>query len=391
MKKLTIILLLFALFSCQKEQDKETPKVYDLSGFAQKGPFLLGSEVAIIELNNNLTPTGKVFFSDIENDKGYFSFPKVEFESNFVQLKVVGEYYNEVIGSVNSLSEITLKSIVDISSNSTVNVNIITHLVQDRTLELVENGLTYLVAYNQAYNELLTIFHLDDIITKRPENLDLKTSDISGGILLVISAIIQSNIGSGYNFPEFLVLLTNDFKDNGLIDNEIVQNALGTSGLVLDMKKVKDNLTLRYKELGETIDPYSAQNILKDFNDLNSFPTIFDESFQNSYAGYINLINRGDTINIDKSKSYAVAIKGNANTDISNIQIRITSTSGNFSTSGVNWYLEENRKIYLMEYGVNDLIIPFEFSDSGEIQLELFIVTHTSSMVKYPKITIKWK
>lgn len=388
MRKLCLLFLtIIVTASCQKESGDKT---YNLSGHAQKGPFLMGSEVTIIELDDGLNPTGKVFFSTIEDNFGYFSFPDVEFRSNYVQLKVEGEYYNEVIGGVNSLSEIILQSIVDISDNSTININTITHLVQARTLQLVKNGMDYRSAYEQAYNELLTIFFLENKDFDRPESLDLCISDTNGGILLLVSSIIQSNIGSGLNFSEFLTLLANDFKDNGLIDNELIQKTIGTSGLVLDIEDIIDNLTSRYAELGQSIEPYEGKQFLNNFKKMNSYETIFDAAFPESIGTYENVINTGDSIIVDQNKSYAIAIKGSNDSDIINIQIRITSSSDNFSTSGIDWYTEGNRKIYLMDYDQTDFIIPIEFYESGELELELFIVTHSSSMVDYPKINISW-
>lgn len=382
---LFVIILITA--SCQKESGE---KAYNLSGHAQKGPFLMGSEVTIIELDDGLGPTGKVFFSTIEDNFGYFSFPDVEFRSNYVQLKVEGEYYNEVIGGVNSLSEIILQSIVDISDNSTININIITHLVQARTLQLVKNGMDYSSAYEQAYHELLKIFFIENGDFIKPESLNLCVSDVNGGILLLVSSIIQSNIGSGLIFSEFLTLLANDFKDNGIIDNEIVQKTMGTSGLVLDMEDIIDNLTSRYADLGQAIAPYAGKQFLRNFKKMNSYGTIFDAAFPESYGAHENLINTGDSVFIDQDKSYAIAIKGGDDSDIVNIQIRITSSSDNFSTSGIDWYIEGNRKIFLMDYDGADLVVPFEFDESGELLLELFIVTKSSSMVKYPKVNISW-
>lgn len=385
-----LILFFFVLISCQKEDETKLPKTYDLSGLAQKGPFLLGSDVTIIELNNELNPTGKVFFSTIEDNSGYFSFPDVVFESKFIQIKVEGEYYNEVIGCVNSMSEIILYSIVNISDNSIININIITHLVQARAIQLFKEGINFSDAYNQAFNELLAIFYVENTGFSKPENLDLTASDSNGGILLLISSIIQSNICSGMIFSEFLTSLTNDFKDNGNIDNEIIHRTLATSGLVLNLQDIRNNLISRYEDIGRSIEPYSGNQFLKDFNNRNSFATIFDGVFPVTVGGYKNLINKGDTVYIDKNQLYTIAINGKEESGISNIQIAITSTSNNFSTSGVDWYIEGNTKRYLKDFDNSDLTIPIEFTGSGSMELELFIVVKPSGMIKYPKIEIIW-
>lgn len=237
-----------------------------------------------------MDPTGKVYFSTIEDNLGYFSFPNVAFESNFVQPKIEGKYYNEVFNGVNNFSEIILNSIVDITDNSLLNINIITHLVQARTLELVKNGAAYNIAYEQSLSELLSVFCLEGNKHNRPEHYDISSSDSDGGVLLLISSIIQSNIGSGLNFTEFLTLLTGDFKDNGIIDDSLLQRTLGTSGLVLDIQEIRNNLISRYSELGQTINPYIGQQFLSEFNRLNPYPTVFDGTFPNTTGDFINLV-----------------------------------------------------------------------------------------------------
>ncbi len=118
--------------------------------------------MTIIELNNELNPTGKVFFSTVEDNSGYFSFPDVVFETDFIQVRVEGKYFDEVFGAVNALSVIILQSIVDISDNSTINVNIITHLVQARAIQLVKDGMNFSDASDQAFNELLALFYVEN-------------------------------------------------------------------------------------------------------------------------------------------------------------------------------------------------------------------------------------
>ena len=383
--------MLLVLFSCQKNEETSI-KTYNLSGLAQKGPFLTGSEVTIIELNNQLNPTGKVFFSTIEDNTGYFAFPDVEFESKYIQLKVDGDYYNEVFGGVNNFSEIILQSIVDISNNSVINVNIITHLVQARTFVLVKSGLSFNEANEQAYDEFLALFFIENPEINRPENLDLTSSDADGGVLLLVSSIIQSNIGSGKNFSEFMTGLTNDFKDNGNIDIQIFQKALATSGFVLNIQEVRQNLISRYSSLGKSIDPHSGSQFLRNFNMNNTFPTIFDGIFPSDVGEYTNLIHKGDTVYIDKDQSYTIAINGFSETGIRNIWLSITSTSNNFTTDGVDWYIDGNKKTIVINNDINNLSIPIEFSGSGNLTIEMGMPTiFSGNLVKYPKTEVIWE
>lgn len=384
-----VLLIFFALWSCNKSEDG--PYTTNVSGFAQKGPFLKGSDVTIIELSENLTPTGKTFFSTIEDNFGYFSMPDVSFESQYIQVKAEGKYYNEVLGGVSAFNEITLYAIASISETSTINANIITHLIQARLLTLINGGMDYSTSKNQAFNELLDIFYIEVSDISSPEALDLTSSDIGGGVLLLISSIIQNSINSGMSFVEYFTTLTSDFKDNGIIDSEIIQRTLGTGGLVLDLDKVIQNLISRYSELGQTINPNAAKDFLENFNNETTFPTIFDSIFPTEYNGSINLICEEDTLFINETTNYSISMNCQSGYGIPNIQVAITSTSDNFTTYGVDWYIDGDTRRYIQDFDDTMLEIPFSFNNSGSLKLELFVLTQSSAgMVEYPEIIIVW-
>jgi len=390
MKRIVFIVLsVMILFSCNKEDEISKKKTYDLSGLAQKGPFLKGSDVSIIELDNDLNPTGKIYNSTIEDNSGYFSIPEIELESNYIQIKVEGGYYNEIIGEINSADEIILYSISDISKSSTLNVNLLTHLIQARTTALMKEDINFTEAKNQAYDEILNIFHIENEDLIEPEKMDLTSSEISGGILLMISSIVQNDINSGMSFMEYLTSLTVDYKDNGEIDTENIRKTIASSALVLDLNKVVDNLIKKYSELGKNINPNSAISMLKNFNEKTEFPTYFDGIFPAEHNNSKNLISQKDTIVINKSESYSISINLEQDPNLSNIQVLVTSTSENYSTSGVEWFEDGNSKRILKNFDGTMLTIPFLFEESGSLTINLFIVT-ASGMVEYPKKVIIW-
>jgi len=385
---IVLMFLVVAFLACDKNE-AGGPYAANVSGLAQKGPFLKGSDVTIIELSDNLIPTGKTFFSTIEDNSGYFSIPEISFESQYIQIKVEGKFFNEVMGGVSGFDRISLFAIDDISEASTINVNILTHLLQARILTLINGGMGYAESKSHAYNEILDVFNLDVTDIGDPETLDLTSSDIGGGVLLMISSIIQNDINSCMSFIEYCTTLTSDFKDNGIIDSEIIQRTLGTGGLVLDLDEVLQNLILRYSEIGININPNAAKGLLDNFNNETEFPTIFDGIFPTEYNGSINLICEEDTLYIDKTNDYAISINCPSGIGISNIQVAITTTSNNFTTYGIEWYIDGNTRRYLKDFDDTMLEIPFSFIDSGSLKLELFVVM--MGMVKYPKKTIIWK
>lgn len=381
----TLLVLVVITISCTHEP-KEI--VYNLNGYAQKGPFAAGADVTIIELDANLNPTGKTYFSTIEDNRGFFAFPSVGFLSNFIKLKVNGVYFNEIYGGYVGNEE-TLYSIVDLGDNKSVNINIMTHLQQARIDELLRLGVGFHDAMNQSFNEYLAIFNLENLELNAPNEIDITGSDISSGALMVTSAIIQYNIASGMIFQEYLTNLLTDFKVDGKIDSPILQLSLGTSGLVLNIDRVRQNLIDKYNDMGLTINPHNAHHLLRLFNENTQFPTLFDNLFTCMVNGAQNLICLGDTTCIDLSNSFTIAINDLTESGISSIQVVITSADENFSTSNVNWYFDGNTRRFLY-VGGNNLDIPITFNGSGSMLLELFVVLNGARMVEYPKKFIVW-
>lgn len=97
-----------------------------LEGFVLKGPFIQGTEVTARELNAKLIPTGRTFTGIVEDNTGRFQVLG-QLESPFVELSANGFYFNEVTGQISN-AQINLTALVDMRENSTVNVNVLTHL-----------------------------------------------------------------------------------------------------------------------------------------------------------------------------------------------------------------------------------------------------------------------
>jgi hypothetical protein len=242
---------------------------------------------------------------------------------------------------------------------------------------------------NQSFNEYLAIFNLENLELNAPNEIDITGSDISSGALMVTSAIIQYNIASGMIFQEYLTNLLTDFKVDGKIDSPILQLSLGTSGLVLNIDRVRQNLIDKYNGMGLTINPHNAHHLLRLFNENTQFPTLFDNLFPCMVNGAQNLICLGDTTYIDLSNSFTIAINDLTESGISSIQVVITSADENFSTSNVDWYLDGNTRRFLY-VGGNNLDIPIAFNGSGSMLLELFVVLNSARMVEYPKKFVVW-
>lgn len=124
-----------------------------LRGGVQKGPFILGSSVAISPIDILGNPTGAVFSTMTFNDLGEFA---VEFSYlGPVSLEAQGYFYNEQRGRLSG-APLTLRAYHEVSSGGEQGayVNLITHLAYGRTRQLVLEGSTFAAATVQAEREL---------------------------------------------------------------------------------------------------------------------------------------------------------------------------------------------------------------------------------------------
>lgn len=131
---------------------------FSVSGAVQKGPFLVGSLVLVNELTSTGKPTNSTLTTEIEDSIGSFSFGTTR--RGPVQIVAQGYYFNELTGQL-SAGPIALKALYEVSETSIQNayVNIMTHLINDRVLELLSaQQISFSNAIAQAQSEFLAAF-----------------------------------------------------------------------------------------------------------------------------------------------------------------------------------------------------------------------------------------
>lgn len=299
-------ILLFSLISCEKiiiepvSGPNGHGKLYSIKGHAQKGPFIVGTDVTVSELNDKLFPTGRVFFSTILDDKGRFELPGVVLESPFIQIKVRGRYFSETGGYVPT-EELTLYSLADITKGETINVNILTHLEKERVEYLVQkNDHTFESAKTKAQEEILNVFEWGSLSVDESVQLDLSEDNTGGAVLLALSAVFE-NI-EFITRLETIVGFKSDFAEDGKLDSESIQNRLLTAADMLNTEIVRTNMETKYEA---TIGDF--ESIVFEFVENSSYVNLFDAIMPKTYQGLTNIFRTKETT-FDPNKDYGFII-----------------------------------------------------------------------------------
>lgn len=255
MKKITrisaaFILSLMVLLLSNCENESNSPLIQNIKGNVQKGPFISGSSIIVYDMQSNLIPSGKSFNGIINDNSGTFLLDNITLSSNYVGLRADGFYYNEVSGK-QSLAQITLYALCDLSGKNAVNINLLTHLEKARVEYLMKSGLTFSVSKSQAQKEILKIFGFQNTSSKSSEELNIAKIGADNGMLLAITSILQGNHTEGA-LTELLSNISEDIKEDGILDNETLGSELINQARFLDTIAIKTNLNKRYNDLGQS-------------------------------------------------------------------------------------------------------------------------------------------
>jgi hypothetical protein len=247
-KYLVVATVLFT--TCKKDKDSSIVKKEVFSGYAQKGPFVNGSSVTIVELDADLNQTGKTYHTTIADNSGSFEQKNIELVSRYVELKVDGYYFHEIAGV--TAGTITLYALADIADVSSVNVNVLTHLEKPRVEYLVKQGKNFTEAKQQAQREIFAIFGFSP-----PQNSSEALNLVDNAMLIAISCIVESNTAIMGGLTELMADISNDIKTDGVIDvalgKKIINNASTLTTTYNDntyLWHIRNNLETKYAEMG---------------------------------------------------------------------------------------------------------------------------------------------
>ncbi len=204
--KLSLILLstMLILFSGCNSDDatQEAVKVApitnesnaSISGVAQKGPFMKGSQVQVCKLTSELECTKDVVETEVADDMGSYKLLGMNW-SGISKITISGYYLDEVTGN-KSLSEATIEAIVNIKANvnNAKNTNILTHLQAKRIGDLIKKGKTPEDALEESNDEIRKIFNVksEDFTELNIVDFSEGKASINAELLRISTAIAKS-------------------------------------------------------------------------------------------------------------------------------------------------------------------------------------------------------
>jgi len=396
------------LFSCVKEDSKSvpdnivkqdttdnTPTTKTISGYAQKGPFVKSSRVQVYELTEGLAQTGVSFSTEIKNDLGEFELKDIAITNSKLELVADGYYFNEVTGKLSD-SRLVLTGLTDSKDNSSVNVNILTHITIDRIKSLIKTGKTYKEAKDLAQKELFAIFGISSSEIKDFELLNISSSEAQNDALLAISVLFQGK-NTVAELTSLLADFKADFSDNGVIDTELTLYKLKESAKNINTTAVSTNIKTEYQKQGQTITLAAFEKYVTDFSKTTLVDdTKFELTFPAKGDYGVNLLSfPAGTTSISTGDTCSLAAIFPAN-DYYSIDVKINGADASVSwivdnTKLVGWtnVMENYKQIYATLNG-KQADQPIIFSGYGKVYLNLS-VKKSNTQIEYRSIVIDVK
>ena len=257
MTKLNYVLLVVVstlFFACSENgSDEITPQTYNISGVVEKGPFVSGSTISIQPLDEKMQSIGTLYNSTIRNNAGEFSFGSREFLTPYAELTADGYFFNEIKGEL-STGTLRLRSVVNLSNSSTINVNILTHLKYPRILNLISQGENFEQANKQAQMELFSAFGLQKYAGKTDASqFSITSGNDEAAVLTAISILILGD-RSEAQITEYLALLSDEFGRDGKFSTQSMKTIESDRNKIhKKLHDVEENIINRYSELGQEI------------------------------------------------------------------------------------------------------------------------------------------
>ena len=259
MYRYTIVLMALSMMGAGcggEDQGNDDDLQVSLSGAVQKGPFVIGSSVAVSPVDAAGNPTGQVFNTQTTNDLGEFSL--VFDGAGLISLEGNGFYYNEVTGTLSG-AQLTLRAYHEVTpaSSQAVYLNLVSHLTYQRVARLMSQGMTFDSAIDQAEGELVSALGLGPAgftPTVRGTGMNILGGDSDdNAYLLAVSAVVAQAAGLR-NAPldatlqELINNLASDLEDDGALSTAHTDE-LRAAETALVASEIESDLAARLADL----------------------------------------------------------------------------------------------------------------------------------------------
>lgn len=349
---------------------------YTVSGRAEKGPFKSGSTVTMQPLDLTINTLGSPQTTMTFDDCGNYAFRNTLFKYPYVQLTATGLFFNEYDDYRTRDTQLTLQGYADLQRGSKANVNVVTHLISERVLNLVIGGIDFDVALSQAQGELLSVFGLQQLNNKDFAQVSVTDGDDYAAALLAISMPLLYD-RKGPELISWMTRLRYDFADDGkFTEQNMAQYKTDRNHL-----SFSDNirrLTDKYKDYGVTISVKDLRYFYDWDNDGVAGNEIYDPSQPATYdITSINAPMEGGTYTVNVSCNvplYTSPINyGDANTSIyyepfiqSDMSLNTSFANGvlNIAINPAQFRYISDKKVYLYD-AIGNVVVTINVSQEG--------------------------
>ncbi|HNS13191.1 MAG TPA: hypothetical protein PKM97_11310 [Bacteroidia bacterium] len=332
---IAVFIIVSILSGCKKDQESVLTTNISFNGTAQKGPFLNGSSITVFELDQNFSQTGKSFSTQITDNLGSFQINSATLISNYISLRADGFYFNEICGS-NSISQITLNGISDISNATARHVNILTHLEKPRVEYLLGTGVPFDSAKKVAQTDVLNIFNISSSGLANSEYFDISNPGVGNAILLAVSSIVQG-FRSESELSSILAEISNDIRTDGVLNNNSSMSSLIDHAILLDTNSIRNNITNYYLNFGVTPSIPNFENHIQHFVTNSTFPitnSVINYPATGTYGD--NILDKGQQVYTGSQFSMKANLKKCSQFKI-RMQLISGSVWGNYISTTNNW------------------------------------------------------
>ena len=220
---------------------------YSISGNAVKGPFKAGSPISLREFRiykDTIRYSGNRYDAKIFSNKGDFSISKLNMVFPYAEISVRGLWKNEITGDY-SKDSLSLRSFVNLSTDSEININLLTHLEAERVSYLINKGYDFSKAKQQAHRELISAFGFTTSIAKAETLKMFVNSDDElydeNAMLLALSNLFVGNLTDSeiyYRIEKF----SKNFAMSGVWNDDSIKAKIADWTESFDNSTIRDNL-----------------------------------------------------------------------------------------------------------------------------------------------------